>query len=114
MTASFVSASSSMSDRRWCVEPSSAYRGGEPPGEPCGQRAARLGRSLALPADGDGLLYSVLMSTTPRLPAPTFAGPPPTDAAQRGVLAHQPELLRAFLRLYGALWSHGVVDAASK
>jgi AhpD family alkylhydroperoxidase len=30
------------------------------------------------------------------------------------VLAHQPELLRAFLRLYGTLWSRGVVDHATK
>jgi AhpD family alkylhydroperoxidase len=54
------------------------------------------------------------MSTTPRLPPPRFDGPPPSDPAQRGVLAHQPELLRAFLRLYGTLWSHGVVDPATK
>src|SRR5512143_231798 len=54
------------------------------------------------------------MSTTPRLPPPHFDGPSPSDAAQRGVLAHQPELLRAFLRLYGTLWSHGVLDPATK
>ncbi len=54
------------------------------------------------------------MSSTPRLPPPVFDGPPPADPAQRGVLAHQPELLRAFLRLYGTLWSHGVVDQATK
>src|SRR5262245_51701652 len=54
------------------------------------------------------------MSSTPRLPLPSFDGPPPTDPAQRGVLAHQPALLRAFLRLYGTLWSHGVVDQATK
>jgi AhpD family alkylhydroperoxidase len=54
------------------------------------------------------------MSTVPRLPPPRFDGPPPADPAQRGVLAHQPELLRAFMRLYGTLWSHGVVDQATK
>ena len=54
------------------------------------------------------------MSTLPRLPPPHFDGPPPSDPAQRGVLAHQPELLRAFRRLYGTLWSHGVVDPTCK
>lgn len=46
---------------------------------------------------------------TARVPPPT--GP---DAATHGVLAHQPELLRAFRRLYGTLWSHGRVDHATK
>lgn len=49
---------------------------------------------------------------------PTSRGrvPPPDgpDAAAYGVLAHQPELLRAFQRLYGTLWSHGVLDAPTK
>jgi AhpD family alkylhydroperoxidase len=36
------------------------------------------------------------------------------DAAAYGALAHQPELLRAFRRLYGTLWSHGVLDPATK
>jgi alkylhydroperoxidase family enzyme len=42
--------------------------------------------------------------------------PPPDgpDAAAYGVLAHQPELLRAFQRLYGTLWSHGVLDSPTK
>ena len=41
--------------------------------------------------------------------------PPPGDgAAAYGVLAHQPELLQAFRRLYGTLWSEGVVDQATK
>jgi len=40
--------------------------------------------------------------------------PPPPDGAAYGVLAHQPALLRAFQRLYGTLWSHGVLDAATK
>ena len=47
---------------------------------------------------------------TDRVPPPP-AGP---DAATHGVLAHQPELLRAFQRLYGTLWSHGRVDHATK
>ena len=47
---------------------------------------------------------------TARVPPPP-AGP---DAATHGVLAHQPELLRAFQRLYGTLWSHGRVDHATK
>jgi hypothetical protein len=29
-------------------------------------------------------------------------------------LAHQPQLLMDFLQAYGTLWSHGVVDGASK
>lgn len=41
--------------------------------------------------------------------------PPPGDGtAAYGVLAHQPELLQAFRRLYGTLWSEGVVDQATK
>jgi AhpD family alkylhydroperoxidase len=47
---------------------------------------------------------------TARVPPPP-AGP---DAATHGVLAHHPELLRAFRRLYGTLWSHGRVDQATK
>jgi AhpD family alkylhydroperoxidase len=54
------------------------------------------------------------MATSPRLAPPTFPGAPPADPAQRGVLAHQPGLLRAFQRCYGTLWSHGVLDAATK
>src|SRR4030095_5324922 len=44
-------------------------------------------------------------------------GPPAPDgpeAAAYAVLAHQPELLEAFRRLYGTLWSHGVLDPATK
>lgn len=43
--------------------------------------------------------------------------PPKTDSAdpvQRSALAHQPALLTAFTRLYGTLWSHGVLDLATK
>jgi AhpD family alkylhydroperoxidase len=53
------------------------------------------------------------MSSEPRI-APTPSDGTETDAIQRSVLAHQPELLHAFLRLYGTLWSRGGVDHATK
>lgn len=37
-----------------------------------------------------------------------------SDPIEGSVLAHQPELLRAFMRLYGTLWSHGEVDQFTK
>jgi AhpD family alkylhydroperoxidase len=40
--------------------------------------------------------------------------PPAADAAQGGVLAHQPALLHAFQQLYGTLWSDGIVDLPTK
>ena len=43
--------------------------------------------------------------------------PPKTDSQdpiQNSALAHQPELLDAFTRLYGTLWSHGVLDHPAK
>lgn len=46
-----------------------------------------------------------------RVPPPAARG---TDAVSSSVLAHQPELLRAFQRLYGTLWSHGTLDQATK
>jgi AhpD family alkylhydroperoxidase len=46
-----------------------------------------------------------------RVPDPQPAG---GDAARYGVLAHAPEVLRAFLRLYGTLWRDGVVDHPTK
>lgn len=52
------------------------------------------------------------MATTARVPRP--APPPGGDALAGSVLAHEPELLRAFLRFYGTLWSHGVLDQATK
>jgi len=54
------------------------------------------------------------MSTTPRLPSPPAPAGGASDAINRSVLAYQPELLRAFVRVYGTLWSHGVVDQATK
>jgi hypothetical protein len=46
-----------------------------------------------------------------RLPRPE----PVTEVVARyGVLAHAPEVLHAFLGLYGRLWRDGVVDQATK
>jgi AhpD family alkylhydroperoxidase len=46
----------------------------------------------------------------PRLPRPE-ADP---AVASYGVLAHAPEVLRAFLDLYGRLWRDGIVDPPTK
>jgi AhpD family alkylhydroperoxidase len=48
--------------------------------------------------------------------APRVAPPEPlgSDPIAGSVLAHQPELLQAFLKLYGVLWSHGELDQATK
>ena len=48
---------------------------------------------------------------SPRVPPPATRG---HDAVSSSVLAHQPELLAAFQRLYGTLWSHGVLDQPTK
>jgi AhpD family alkylhydroperoxidase len=48
----------------------------------------------------------------PRVPAPSGAAS--DDPALRGPLGHQPQLWRAFQRLYGTLWSRGVLDHATK
>jgi AhpD family alkylhydroperoxidase len=43
--------------------------------------------------------------------------PPKTDSrdpVQSSALAHQPALLEAFTRIYGTLWSHGVLDHPTK
>jgi alkylhydroperoxidase family enzyme len=47
-------------------------------------------------------------------PAPDPADADPSDAVASSPLARQPELLASFQRLYGVLWSHGVVDHPSK
>jgi hypothetical protein len=47
------------------------------------------------------------MATKPRI-APAPGSNPPS------ALAHQPELNAAFWKLYGALWSRGVLDHRSK
>jgi len=47
----------------------------------------------------------------PRVQAPATQS---ADPIQASPLALQPELLQAFLRLYGTLWSHGELDQATK
>jgi alkylhydroperoxidase family enzyme len=49
--------------------------------------------------------------SAPRVLPPRARGADPISGS---ALAYQPDTLRAFLRLYGTLWSHGVVDQASK
>jgi alkylhydroperoxidase family enzyme len=51
------------------------------------------------------------MSQTPRIAPPSISG---GDAISASVLAHQPEALAAFERLYGTLWSRGELDHGSK
>ena len=50
------------------------------------------------------------MSTVPRVPSAIPGQPPSLGSA----LAHRPELAKAFHRLYGTLWSEGVVSQAIK
>ena len=50
------------------------------------------------------------MATTPRLASAVDAQP----AAFGTILAHAPNVARAFGGLYGQFWSHGVLDHASK
>lgn len=50
------------------------------------------------------------MATAPRLAPPASEG----DPLARSVLAHQPELQRAFLALYATLWRDGIVDPVTK
>ena len=49
--------------------------------------------------------------SAPRVKPPQRSGSDPISAS---ALAHQPETLRAFLKLYGTLWSHGIVDPSTK
>lgn len=46
-----------------------------------------------------------------RLPPPTAV---PAALADYGMLAHSPDVARAFLDLYGRLWRDGVVDHPTK
>jgi alkylhydroperoxidase family enzyme len=46
-----------------------------------------------------------------RLPPPAAV---PAGLTASGVLAHSPDVLRAFLGLYGRLWRDGVVDHPTK
>lgn len=45
-----------------------------------------------------------------RIPRPAVTG----ETAAFGALTHQPELAAAFFRLYGHLWSRGIVDQKTK
>jgi len=47
----------------------------------------------------------------PRVKPPERRGNDPISAS---VLGHQPEALLAFMKLYGRLWSHGILDQSSK
>jgi alkylhydroperoxidase family enzyme len=47
----------------------------------------------------------------PRVKPPPRAGGDPISAS---ALAHQPEALAAFSKLYGTLWSHGILDHPTK
>jgi len=49
--------------------------------------------------------------SAPRVRPPADAGDDPIAGS---ALGHQPEALIAFLKLYGTLWSHGVLDQATK
>jgi alkylhydroperoxidase family enzyme len=49
--------------------------------------------------------------SAPRVRPPAARGADPISGS---ALAHQPETLRAFLVLYGTLWSRGIVDPATK
>ena len=51
------------------------------------------------------------MSAGPRIPPPADAGDDPISSS---ALGHQPELLHAFLALYGTLWQRGVLDHSTK
>jgi hypothetical protein len=52
------------------------------------------------------------MAPRPRVSSP--AGAPAGDPVRSSPLGHQPELLGAFSRLYGVLWSRGVLDHPAK
>ena len=47
----------------------------------------------------------------PRILPPASAG---SDPISGSALGHQPEALAAFMRLYGTLWSHGILDHSTK
>ena len=49
--------------------------------------------------------------SAPRVKPPKGRGGDPISGS---ALGHQPETLLAFLKLYGTLWSHGVLDQATK
>ena len=47
----------------------------------------------------------------PRIRPPETGGDDPIASS---ALGHQPEALAAFMRLYGTLWSHGILDHSTK
>ena len=49
--------------------------------------------------------------SAPRVKAPKARGSDPISAS---VLGHQPDALLAFMKLYGRLWSHGILDQSTK
>jgi hypothetical protein len=49
--------------------------------------------------------------SAPRVAPPVARGKDPISAS---VLGHQPEALLAFMKLYGRLWSHGILDQSTK
>ncbi len=49
--------------------------------------------------------------SAPRVKPPANAGSDPISAS---ALGHQPEALAAFMKLYGTLWSHGILDHSTK
>jgi hypothetical protein len=49
--------------------------------------------------------------SAPRVKPPATRGRDPISAS---ALAHQPEALLAFMKLYGTLWSHGILDQSTK
>ncbi len=54
------------------------------------------------------------MTTRARVSPPKLAEGAQGDPVRSSPLAHQPEALDAFTKLYGVLWSHGVVDHPTK
>jgi hypothetical protein len=47
----------------------------------------------------------------PRVKPPRGGGADPISAS---ALGHQPAALLAFMKLYGRLWSHGILDQSTK
>jgi len=49
--------------------------------------------------------------SAPRVRPPANPGSEPISGS---ALGHQPEALAAFMKLYGTLWSHGILDHSTK
>jgi len=49
--------------------------------------------------------------SAPRIRPPATGGDDPITSS---ALGHQPESLLAFMKLYGTLWSHGILDHSTK